>query len=293
MNNRNIKFTSTRLLQLQAMLLLIAGVAAPRTTFGAFVTFTNKAAFLAATSSTNLTGQYSNLGTLPNGVNGSFAAGTVTFSVVSPSVNLVCGRGNSDGTNFDWTPLLSGPDIAIGGPENLNAQLAFPTFSAGFDFVEPGSNGDPWSFGSSCPMADSTFAVTLKSGGMALGSFMFNAPDDVAAFIGVQSDVAFDRLEIRETVGGCDNEYFGQFYGGGVALSSTNASGLSIVQAVQVCWDSISNQVYQVEFSTALNSTNSGPWSVLGEPVHAISSQTCICDPVASGTRFYQVKQVQ
>jgi hypothetical protein len=48
--------------------------------------------------------------------------------------------------------------------------------------------------------------------------FEFNAPNDTAAFIGVATATAFDRVEIREIVGYSENEYFGEFY-------TTKASG--------------------------------------------------------------------
>jgi hypothetical protein len=34
----------------------------------------------------------------------------------------------------------------------------------------------------------------------------------VAAFVGVQSSSTFNRVEIRETIGGSSNEFFGQVY---------------------------------------------------------------------------------
>ena len=47
-----------------------------------------------------------------------------------------------------------------------------------------------------------------------MASLAFNAPNDTAAFAGVWSDAAFDRVEIRETTGAIENEFFGQFYTG-------------------------------------------------------------------------------
>lgn len=42
--------------------------------------------------------------------------------------------------------------------------------------------------------------------------FNFNAPNNTASFVGVWSDIAFNKVQIRETSGGIDNEYFGRFY---------------------------------------------------------------------------------
>jgi len=49
-------------------------------------------------------------------------------------------------------------------------------YAFGFDFVEP--RLDP-NFGAA--YIDSTFTVTLFSGDTSVGSFTFNAPDDIAA----------------------------------------------------------------------------------------------------------------
>jgi len=175
---------------------------------------TNKVAFLASSSSTSCSGPLPDLGLLPNGMLGSFTAEQVTFSLSAPAFELY---------SEELTGFLPGQEIGISERENLNAQFASPVFAAGFDFFEP-SSGDP-----SCPYFDSTFSVTLKSGLTTVGRFDFNAPDDEPSFIGVESQIAFDRLEIREIVGGCDNEYFGQFYCDPVRrLPSVNSGTINI-----------------------------------------------------------------
>lgn len=120
----------------------------------------------------------------------------------------------------DWTSLLPGNEIAINHVENLNVVFDAPVFSAGFDFAEPASESatSPYANNTAYPYADSTFTVTLKSGGTVVSAFSFSAPDEVASFVGVWSDTAFDRMEIRETTGGIEDDYFGQFYSGAVAM---------------------------------------------------------------------------
>lgn len=179
----------------------------------AFVTFDDQASFLAATGA-SATAPYENIGEVPGGVDGTWTFGAVTFSIVSPSVNLHFGRGPELG---DWSAVLPGVDIAIGGAENLDAAFASPVYSAGFDFIEI-ENGPQLNAGAGQGFVDSTFSVTLKSGSAARGTFTFNAPSDVASFVGVWSDAPFDRLEIRETVGAAENEFFGQFYSGTLAI---------------------------------------------------------------------------
>ena len=58
----------------------------------------------------------------------------------------------------------------------------------------------------------------VKNGATSLFSFTFNAPNDTAAFVGVAGATLFDRVEIRETVGTDDNEFYGRVYAGTQAI---------------------------------------------------------------------------
>jgi len=114
----------------------------------------------------------------------------------------------------NWTDLLDGSELAISDNENMDVtviNLSGNVFSLGFEFVEPtdGLVNVPPS-----AVVDSTFTVSLLSGATNVNSFTFNAPDDVAAFVGVWSSVdqGFDSVQIRETIGSNDNEFFGEFY---------------------------------------------------------------------------------
>jgi hypothetical protein len=99
--------------------------------------------------------------------------------------------------NDDWTQLLTGNDIAISGLEHLDVDLSIPTYSFGFDFVEPEPiPGDNLNING--PFVDSTFEVRLLSGVAIVDRFTFDAPDNVAAFVGVWGSTAFDHVEIRE-----------------------------------------------------------------------------------------------
>ena len=180
------------------------------------MTFNDQAMFLTATGATSATGPLPNLGIIPGGAAASQTVGTVTFSIASPSTSLVIGVAGQVGiVNNDWTTRLPGFDLAISDVENLNAAFASPGLSAGFDFAEP--QNDPNVNG---PFVDSTFTVTLKNGGVTVDAFTFNAPNDMAAFVGVWSDTLFNLVEIRETVGGVGNEFFGQFYSGARPLQA-------------------------------------------------------------------------
>ena len=174
------------------------------------ITFSDRATFLTSSGATNATGPLPDLGLIPGGSGASQTAGSVTFSIAPPSSALFIGTAGLSGIiNNDWTLRLPGPDIAISDVENLNVDLVSPVFSLGFDFVEP--EYDP----QYAPFVDSTFTVTLKNNGVTVDSFTFNAwPHDTAVFVGVWGDTAFNRVEIRETIGGIDDEYYGQFYTG-------------------------------------------------------------------------------
>ncbi len=169
------------------------------------VTYTGKASFLAATGATSATGMLPELGTIPGGRDARQTVGSVTFSISAPSHWMDIGAASFP--EQDFTLRLPGPDLGISGSENLNVDLASPVVALGFDFVEP--RFDPHV---NAPFVDSTFGVTLKSGGAIVGSFFFNAPNDTAAFVGVWSALSFDRVEIREVVGDIENEFWGQFY---------------------------------------------------------------------------------
>jgi hypothetical protein len=188
---------------------LVTGLGLQSGANAALVTFSDQTTFLTATGATSATGALPNLGAIPPA---SGTVGSVTFSSVAPSGTLFIGpAGLVPGD--DWYGPLPGNDIAISGSENLDAVFAGPVYSFGFVFAEPSSSTMPPWGGSA---VDSTFTVTLRIGATFVDSFTFNAPDDFIppSFVGAWSDTAFDRVEIRETTGGIDDEYFGEFFTG-------------------------------------------------------------------------------
>lgn len=123
---------------------------------------------------------------------------------------------------FDWSPRLTGPELAISGVENFNVDLGGPAYSFGFEFVEP--EHDPLI---NAPFLDSRFALTLKNGATIVATIPFEVPNDLLWFIGVWSDTPFTRLEIREIVGGIENEFFGRFYTG-VSIAPASVMGFQV-----------------------------------------------------------------
>ncbi len=209
-------------------LLMVLGVTAVQA--GTINLYGNKAAFLTATGAASVSGLIPNTGyqgtgavSLPN----SAAVPRVTFDSLSGSVYFgTAGLNQAQFAAGQWSSLIPGNDIAISGPESMAVSLTLSAsaFALGFDFHEPGFDRttvvtDTCNIpggGNDC--IDSTFTLTLYSSGSSIGSTTFNATDDVLAFVGIHTDMAFDRLDIVETTGGAENEYFGQFYAGTTAV---------------------------------------------------------------------------
>lgn len=124
--------------------------------------------------------------------------------------------------NLTFTPtsgnLLSSrfSGIAVNGVEDINVDIANRIYSFGFELRE---------ISSVSRHVESTFSISLFSEGELLTSFddfqpaNFETPGGKDAFWGVFSDVSFDRVEVRETVGGIDDESYRTFYTGTVAKS--------------------------------------------------------------------------
>ena len=174
-----------------------------RHSHAAIIAFDDKASFLSLTQATPAT-------TFPTDApfslpeNQGFTSGTLTFSLV-PSVSTRFETGERLG-------LLPDNELVMSGTESFNVDAADPVFSFGFDFAEM---TDPVLNNVSAEeVVDSTFLVRLKREGSPVGEFTFNRPDDQASFVGVASTETFDRVEVREIIGGIDNEFFGQFYTG-------------------------------------------------------------------------------
>ena len=163
---------------------------------GGTTVYTDKSTFLAATDAIDVSGP------LPA------AGGPIDSPLTIGHITVFAQRF----WLLDYSSRLVGTEIGIsfgagGSNDNLDVTLAASAYSFGFDFVEP--EFDPYV---NAPFIDSEFTVTLKSAGSAVGNFTFNAPNDIAAFVGVWNTEPFDFVEIRETIGGNENEFYGQFF---------------------------------------------------------------------------------
>lgn len=164
--------------------------------------YTDKQLFLDATKAIDSTGPLPNLGFRGNQAT---TLGTVTLLPVA-------GHGLRVGTAgtglSDWTALLPGNDICLDDTEEFDVSFA-PCHAFGFDIVEPTAD----TYGE---FIESTFTITLFSEGLQVAQFEYQPPNDSTAFVGAWADALFDRVSIRETVGGGNDEYFGHFYTGNI-----------------------------------------------------------------------------
>lgn len=187
----------------------------------ALITFSNKAAFQGATGA-SATAPLPDAGAVGAG----FVVGSLTFTTLSGQMFI--GTGGVIPQTADWSASLPGNDIAISDIESFRVDLAAPVYSFGFDFFEPNVFSTNYPVTDDCfaPCTDSTFTVNLFSGATLLGSFSYNEPDGVASFVGAWTDFAFNRVEIIETVGSLDDEYWGQFYTGTEPVPEPGTLGL-------------------------------------------------------------------
>jgi hypothetical protein len=172
-------------------------------------TFTSLASFQTSTGATAASGA------LPTG-GATFSSATVgSVTLSAPNAQFV-----------NWSTLLSAVQTGgvlvvsqgagdVGGVINdgINAQFAAPVFSAGFAFHEPGSSTAIID-GCNTTCVNSQWSLRLMSGATLVAAVPWTFPKDQASFVGVWSDTAFNRLEVRETLGTDDNEFYGQFYTG-------------------------------------------------------------------------------
>ena len=163
------------------------------------ITYTDKATYLAATAASQATAPFGN--------------STAQFSsYVSDSATFTAPVINGYGYFFSmthYTPLLAGNELSMAVPmfSALNVRFATPVNAFGMGFVKPQAT-----LAAGFAFTNSSFTVSMVDNTKPVGSFSFAAPTDVAAFFGGSNTLAFNNVQIRETVGGTSPEFFGQVY---------------------------------------------------------------------------------
>lgn len=191
---------------------------APAAHASSVTTFADLATFTSATGATSV-------GALPStgDVDTSEVLGDLTFST---DRGLVFGIGTGG-----WSTLISGNELAISGPSSFNVDFGKAVGSFGFYIHEP-STTVQWQDGTNTPsFTESTFSLKLFSGTSQIGATSFAPENDKAVFFGLQADQTFDRIEIVETTGASENEFFGGFMSGVTTLPRPLSRSVSSASA--------------------------------------------------------------
>lgn len=99
----------------------------------------------------------------------------------------------------DFTGLLSGNEYVLNGDENFDILFSAPTKAMAMDYVDTS--------------VTSLFTLTFYNGVSNVGSSVLNSNVfNTARFVGFSSDVAFDRVTVRENDGVSNSDEFFQFY---------------------------------------------------------------------------------
>ena len=149
---------------------------------------------------------------------------TLTFDRVEP---------NTFNINH-FTNLIPENELSFNGIENVNITIAENVNFFGFEFVEPEIDISPISGEPSVnePFFESVFELSLFDDNQFITSLEFARPNDLLTFVGVGSDIAFNKVQVRETIGTADNEFFGTFYTGTGSTATTPEPPASVPEPV-------------------------------------------------------------
>jgi hypothetical protein len=190
--------------------------------------------------------------------------------VLMPGTNqftFFCEPGSAEG--FQGLNLFFGgdsiPGISVMAPDRTNATV--PSFSADSAPATVGPGG----------IVAGAGALTYSNGAekIALSDFFWAEPNVFNV----------DRVSIGSTTPNSIDDFVGTF----TLVVESLAPQVSIRSSqVEVCWNSLSNRMYQVQYR--LNLMTNG-WADLGSPISGNGSMNCITDAIAVGQtqRFYQV----
>lgn len=145
-------------------------------------------------------------GSIPQTASGQgFSVGVLDFGNVSPS---------SLNASRNWSDLIDEPfDLAVNGTEMFDISSSVALSAIGFEMVEPTINGGAGNLIDTCnaTCVPSTFSFDFLYNGSSVGSVLVDLADDTLVFLGMASTEIFDEIQVREIIGGADNEFFGNF----------------------------------------------------------------------------------
>ncbi len=205
---------------------------------------------------------------------GNGQVGTTTFTASSFSISVL-----ADTTNVH--PIVE-PGFSIFGVDAISSQFRIAgigsgTFSnATYVFVNQTAKVVGWSDagGDRLDLMHASFAAyNLKT---SFASLFISGPAANGGFGGEPSTMGPVTITMMRDI------TFSAAFRTQVSVHSLQATN------VQVCWTSRSDGVYQVEYCSALSSTNG--WLPLGAAITSTGTTTCVTDSVLSGPqRFYRV----
>ncbi|MEL6792192.1 MAG: hypothetical protein AAFP78_01975, partial [Pseudomonadota bacterium] len=178
--------------------LLLCGLASPSA--AATITFDDRSTFLAAA------------GSVTTHANPTFSQIRTPDTVSFNGLTLAPAPGSSVLSSNTFSTLIAN-EIAQSGVENFDVTVnqPSPVFGFGFDVHEPIASTGTRDGCNVSVCLESTFQVSLLLNGALLQVVQFSPANDVLAFFGVQTTDPFNQIQVREIVGGNDNEFFGNF----------------------------------------------------------------------------------
>lgn len=143
-------------------------------------------------------------------------AGTfVEHDVLTNDFSITAEGGSSINTDYGLftDKFAPNPYVVVNGVENFNVAVTFASsvHAFGVDVYEPQASTGIFNGCNVNPCVESTFEFSFLASGNLLETITFSPDNEILDFIGYSNDTAFDRIEIRETVGTHDNEMFGNF----------------------------------------------------------------------------------
>ena len=136
-------------------------------------------------------------------------------------------------------PIAGEDNLVISDHESHELQSSFALLAFGFSFFQPSNNTPiPGPTGVACYAAcdSGAFSVSLFQGATLIDSFSFTAAFDTVEFHGYAGSTPFDRIEIVDTLGTIDNEYFSTYRYAAVPVPAAGlllGSALGLLAAVR------------------------------------------------------------
>lgn len=142
-------------------------------------------------------------------------SGAIEHTDLTTAFDLTAASGSSINTNYATFTDMFGADpyVILNGVENVDFDVTYTSeiFAFGMDVYEPQASTATFNGCNVGTCVESTFEISLFSGATLVTTESFSPDNEMLDFIGFTSNVGFDRIEVRESTGTNDNEFFGNF----------------------------------------------------------------------------------